>query len=128
MQQGLAAFVREAKVSSPAIRSGLFVHFRGHFVLLALLVGCGTEIDRLQVDPTPRPAQPVSAVRILLDEPRQPYQSIALIEARGEEGSSLEQLTKRLVLEAARMGGDAILVNGKAGKQGLLARVIVFTK
>jgi hypothetical protein len=116
-------------MSSPAVNRGLGVLARGQLaILLLLLTACGPEIDRLQVDPTPRPAQPVSAVQILLDEPRRPYQSIALIEARGGDVVSLTKLTRRLALEAARLGGDALLVSGRAGKDGLQARVIVFQK
>lgn len=101
---------------------------RGHWAaLLLLLTACGPGIDRLQVDPTPRAPQPVSSIQVLLDEPDRPYRSIALVEARGED-ASLKSLTRSLAREAARLGGDAVVVSGAAGKKGLLARVIVFTK
>ena len=97
-------------------------------LLVALLAGCGPAIDRLQIDPAPRPARAVTEVRVLLDEPTQPYRSIALLEAKGAGASSLSELTASLTIEAARLGGDAILLGGRAGKDGLLARVIVFSR
>lgn len=97
-------------------------------LLVALLAGCGPAIDRLQIDPAPRPARPLTEVRVLLDEPTQPYRSIALLEAKGAGASSLSELTASLTIEAARLGGDAILLGGRAGKDGLLARVIVFSR
>jgi hypothetical protein len=100
----------------------------GALLLVALLAGCGPSLDRLQIDPTPRPARAVSEVQVLLDEPTQPYRSIALIEATTVGSADLSLLADRLKEEAARLGGDAVLVSGRAGKSGLLGRVIVFTR
>ena len=84
---------------------------RAAILIPLVLAGCG-------------PAQ----VQVLLDEPREPFQSIALVEAAGGDFPSLDRFTQRLRKEAARLGADAILIVGRAGKSGLLGRAIVFTR
>jgi len=96
-------------------------------LLLVLFTACGPGIDTLRLDPAPRPERPASEIRVLVDEPHRPFTSIALVEAQGGNFPTLERLTRRLQEEAALLGGDAIIVGGRAGKTGLLARVIVFT-
>jgi hypothetical protein len=91
-----------------------------------LLIGCAPNVDVLYLQYNPRPERPVSEVQILVDEPARPYQSIALVEVQGGIEADLRTWTKHLVSTAARLGGDAVLVMGRAGKEGLLARVIVF--
>jgi hypothetical protein len=67
-------------------------------------------------------------IQVFLDEPRQLYTSIALVEARGGVSTSLEGLTRSIQKQAAHLGGDAIILVGRAGKDGLLARVIVLAR
>lgn len=82
--------------------------------LLALLPAC-THAHVLQVEPTPLPFHAREAVPILLDEPKQPYRSIALVEVTGELGASLQRMGRRLATEAAKLGGDAVLVTKRTG-------------
>src|ERR1043166_557463 len=79
------------------------------FGLLSLLTAC-TSAAVLRIEPTPRPVQTRAAVPVLLDEPTQPYRSIALIEVTSEWDASLDRLGRRLATEAAKLGGDAVLV------------------
>ena len=85
--------------------------------LLVLLPAC-THAHVLQIAPAPVRAQAGEAVPILLDEPAQPYRSIALVEVSGELGASLERLGHRLATEAARLGGDAVLVTHRSAVSG----------
>jgi hypothetical protein len=79
------------------------------FAVIALLTAC-TRADVLRVDPSPRPVPVSRTVPVLLDEPSRPYRSIALIEVAGSWGASLDRMGRRLAAEAAKLGGDAVLV------------------
>ena len=97
-------------------------------LLIPLALGaCAPGVDVLQLEPSPRAPRDPAQVQVLLDEPRAPFQSIALVEAAGGDFGDLNKWTRRLREEAARLGADAILVVGRAGKNGLLGRAIVFT-
>jgi hypothetical protein len=85
--------------------------------LLALLPAC-THAHVLQIEPTPLPFHAREAVPILLDEPKQPYRSIALVEVTGELGASLQRMGRRLASEAAKLGGDAVLVTHRSAVSG----------
>jgi hypothetical protein len=89
---------------------------RRSLVLLFLLSAC-TSADVLRVDRTPRPVVADRKVPILLDEPTQPYSSIALIEVSGS-WASLERLGRRLSAEAAKLGGDAVLLTRRSAHSG----------
>jgi hypothetical protein len=91
-----------------------------------LLIGCAPNVDVLQLQPAPHAEREVSEVQVLLDEPTRPYQSIALVEVKGGDPSNLRVWAKHLRLEAARLGGDAVVLMGHAGKEGFLGRVIIF--
>jgi hypothetical protein len=98
------------------------------FGLLSLLTAC-TSADVLRIEPTPRPVQTRAAVPVLLDEPTQPYRSIALIEVTSEWDASLDRLGRRLATEAAKLGGDAVLVvprSAPSSKSRLIGKVIVY--
>jgi len=73
--------------------------------IVAALGAC-TGAEVLRVDSSPRPATE-GTVPILLDEPTAGYHSIALIEVKGP---TLKLMAKRLTLEAAKLGGDAVLL------------------
>ena len=85
---------------------------------LAILVACASA-DVLILDPTPRPARIADSVIVLLEEPAQPYQTIALIEV-GDQGwgLSLESLAKKLRKEAAKLGGHAVMIGTPSTESG----------
>ena len=101
---------------------------RAALLIPLALAGCASGVDVLQVEPSPRAPRDPAQVQVLLDEPKEPFQSIALVEAAGGDFGDLNKWTRRLRDEAARLGADAILVVGRAGKNGLLGRAIVFTR
>jgi len=99
-------------------------------VLALLLAGCSPVSDVVRLDPTPRAQRLPADVQVLASDPRQPYREIALVEVSGGVLPSLSTLTRALREEAARLGGDAVVIMGRSeGRSkgpGLLARVIVF--
>lgn len=79
-----------------------------------LVCACATA-QVLKLDATPRPARPVDSVAILVDEPKQQYQSIALIEVSDESwGLSLTELANKMKSTAAKLGGDAVILGTQA--------------
>ncbi|HEX9610815.1 MAG TPA: hypothetical protein VF978_02925 [Gemmatimonadales bacterium] len=115
--------------------------FPSRVVPLALVLtawGC-VRADILRLDAAPRPQTQPAVVRVLGDEPRQPYEVLAIITVRsGYVG--LEGLRERLVKEAALLGGDAVLLGtgslsrvGTGGEYGgtvlqLSGKAIVFKR
>ena len=99
-------------------------------ILALLLAGCSPVSEVVQLDLTPRPQRLPAEVQLLASDPRQPYREIALVEVSGGALPSLSTLTRVLREEAARLGGDAVVImgryEGKPKGSGLLARVIVF--
>ncbi|MFN0182142.1 MAG: hypothetical protein ACKVZ0_25335 [Gemmatimonadales bacterium] len=80
-----------------------------------VLLGC-TSADILRVDLTPRSATSAS-VPLLLEDPAEPYQSIALVEVSGQwMGASLQRLGRRLSSEAAKLGGDAVILTRRVAQ------------
>jgi len=68
-----------------------------------------TNVERL--DYSMRPAQSPNSVRILVEQPLQPYKVIAVIESSGKSVfDSFEDLRQEMISEAAKLGGDAVLV------------------
>ncbi len=95
--------------------------FLSRIVPLAVVlgtIGC-TSADVLRLDQTLRPRTHPDSVRLIAQEPQQPYTVIALISVRPVSVfGSQEDARKRLLKEAARLGGDAVLLGG-----GSLTRV-----
>lgn len=96
---------------------------------------CLYRTDILRLEPTPRPATRVESVRVLGQEPEQRYKVIAFVSVRPDLAfhASVERLTRRLAREAAKLGGDAVLLGtesfGRAGEQRqLTGKVIVFDR
>lgn len=99
--------------------------------------GC-VRADILRLDAAPRPQTQPAVVRVLGDEPRQPYEVLAIVTVRGGH-RGLEGLRERLVKEAALLGADAVLLGtgsltrvGTGGDGGtilqLSGKVIVFNR
>jgi hypothetical protein len=118
--------------------------FLSRVVPLALLfgtIGCTTRADVLRLDPMPRPQTHPDSIRLLAQEPQQPYTVIALLSVRVDPFlGSQDDGRKRLLKEAARLGGDAVLLGagsltrvGTGGEYGgsqllLTGKVIVFDR
>jgi len=86
----------------------------------------------LRLEPTPRPPTPVESVRVLGQEPEQPFTVIAFVSVSPDMAmrASNERLARRLAREAAKLGGDAVLLDTDSFSQpGILTgKVIVFDR
>ena len=80
---------------------------------VVLSIGCA-RVDVFEVSPRLRPATHPDSVRFLAQEPTQPYTVIALVTVMATQRIARKYLLK----EAARLGGDAILLGA-----GSLTRV-----
>jgi hypothetical protein len=117
--------------------------FPSRVVLLVVIlgtIGC-TRADVFRLDQTLRPQTYPDAVRLIAQEPQQPYTVIALVSVRPDPVfGSQDDARKRLLKEAARLGGDAVLLGagsltrvGTGGESGgsqllLTGKVIVFDR
>jgi len=87
-------------------------------VTFAFLLACASA-DVLVLDPTARPARLPDSVTVLLEEPARSYQAIALIEVSDQSwGLSLESLAKKMRTEAAKLGGDAVIIGSQSTESG----------
>lgn len=73
-------------------------------------VGCiNTSVQRL--DQAVRPARSPDSVALLRETPRRPYTVIAVVESTGETlFDSFDDLRNEMIVEAAKLGGDALIV------------------
>jgi hypothetical protein len=78
-----------------------------------LAVGCiSTNVQRL--DDATRPARSPDSLTVLLEEPQQPYTVIAVIESKAETVfDSFADLREEIIAEAARLGGEALIVGAE---------------
>lgn len=101
------------------------------------LVAC-TSADILRLDPTPRPATNPASIQLIGREPARPYKVIAIVSAQsgGPGTGGAERARGRLLKEAARLGGHAILFDtnsltriggDESERQQLTGKVIVYT-
>ena len=81
---------------------------------LVLTAGCvSTTVQRL--DDAVRPPRAPEAVTVLLEAPEQSFTVIAIIESRGKSAfDSFDEMRDDMVAEAARLGGDALIVGPEA--------------
>jgi hypothetical protein len=100
-------------------------------LLLGLLAACGVGADVLRLDEVPRPQTLPDSVKLLAKEPTEPYAVIALISVTSAD-RGVDALRKRLLEEAARLGGHAVLFDSESLARGeehrLSAKVIVFDR
>ncbi len=106
-------------------------------------VGCiSTNVQRL--DHAARPARSPDSVTVLLEKPQQPYTVIAVIESNSETVfDSFDDLRKEMIAEAARLGGEALILGPestdsqfiftgiamiKSDKRNLTGEVIVYDR
>jgi hypothetical protein len=92
--------------------------FRITIAMAALLCSC-VSADVLRLDNTIRPPTDLTAVELLLEEPSREYVAIALINVTDQGwGMRLDDLRKRLVSEAAKLGGDAVILSHQEDASG----------
>ena len=79
-----------------------------------LALGCvNTSVQ--QLDHTVRQVRSVDSVGLLLEKPEQPYTVIAVIDAKtGTVFDSFDDLREEIVAEAARLGGEAVILGSES--------------
>jgi hypothetical protein len=91
-----------------------------------------TTADILMLDTSLRPQTSPQSIRLIAQEPARPFAVVAIVSARGDIISARQ----RLIKEAARLGGHAVLldngsltrIGGDEGtEQQITGKVIVFT-
>ncbi len=107
-----------------------------HLAALLGALAC-TSADILRLDPIPRPQTNPASIQLIAQEPTRPYKVIAIVSAQSMGlGDGANQARARLVKEAARLGGHAVLFDANSltrigGDQSerpqLTGKVIVFT-
>ena len=84
-----------------------------------LVAGCATTADVMRVDNAIRAASNPEDVRVYLEEPRQPYTTIALVEISDQGWDlGLEDLKAAMIREAAKLGGDGVIVGTETRSAG----------
>ena len=104
-------------------------------------IGCTTSADVMRLDQALRPETRPDSVHLIAQEPEQRYTVIALVSVRSDPVlGSQDGARRRLLKEAARLGGDAVLLGagsltrvGTGGEYGgsqllLTGKVIVFDR
>jgi hypothetical protein len=80
--------------------------------LVCLLAGGCVSTNVQRFDDTVRPAREPGAVEVLTETPERRYTVIAVIEAKsGAVFDSFDDLRKEMREEAARLGGDAVILS-----------------
>lgn len=113
--------------------------FLSRVVPLAVILaaaGCNSPTV-LRLDTTPRPQTSPDAIQLIAQEPQQPYTVIAIVSV-SSRGWPFEGVPRnRLLKEAARLGGDAVLLDNasltviggdESRQQQLTGKVIVFKR
>ena len=80
--------------------------------------GCATA-DVMRLDSEVRPPKSPAAVQLLLEQPSMAYTAIALVEVSAQGwGLKLETLRTKLVAEAAKLGGEAVILSRRTSNAG----------
>lgn len=112
---------------------------RRHYAIsLAVLMSSATlaaaciKAEVVRLDDQVRPEKPPGSVQLLGQEPTEPYLVIAIVSVRsGDRG--IDALKERLVQEAARLGGEAVILDTASlqrdeSQRLLTGKVIVFER
>ena len=101
-------------------------------VLLAASACHAYHTNTLRLEPTVRSPTPVESVRVLGQEPQQPFTVIAFVSVSPDWAirAGNERLARRLAREAAKLGGDAVLLGTDSFTHAgvLTGKVIVFDR
>jgi hypothetical protein len=101
---------------------------------LSVLLGAlaCTTVDILMLDTSLRPQTSPQSIRLIAQEPTRPFAVVAIVSAHGD----METARQRLIKEAARLGGHAVLLDNssltripdrESTEQQITGKVIVFT-
>lgn len=89
-------------------------------VLCLLAFGC-VKVNVQQWDEIERPIREPESISVLLAEPEEPYTVIAVIESSFDGAfKGFDDLREELILEAARLGGDAVILGPESKKSGVM--------
>ena len=100
-------------------------------VLLAASACHAYHTNTLRLEPTVRSPTRVDSVRVLGQEPQQPFTVIAFVSVSPNwVRAGNERLARRLAREAAKLGGDAVLLGTDSFTHSgvLTGKVIVFDR
>lgn len=90
-----------------------------HALLVSLslaVVGC-VSLNVQRLDEVVRPAQPVDSLMVLDEQPDEPYTVIAVVESSVDGAlKGFDDLRREMVSEAARLGGDALILGSESKK------------
>lgn len=79
-----------------------------------LALGC-VNMSVQQLSQAVRPARSVDSVSLLLEKPEQPYTVIAVIDANtGTVFDSFDDLREEILAEAAKLGGEAVILGSES--------------
>lgn len=86
------------------------------FCVCVLAVGCvSLKVNRL--DEVARPPQPAESVAVLSEQPDQPYTVIAVLDSKVDGAlRGFDDLRRKMIGEAAQLGGDALILGPEAKK------------
>ena len=111
-------------------------------VILAVASSCTplitpSVVGKMVLDGTIRPTKNASDIEVLLEIPTKGFKDIVIIEMSDDGlGLGLETIKKSFAIEAAKLGGDAVIVSRKkdvmlfsstGNKNSYEGRVIVYT-
>jgi hypothetical protein len=97
---------------------------------IAFLLAACIKVDVVTVDPQPRAERQPESIRVLGQEPDEPYSVVAIVSV-SSRNRGLDALRARLLEEAARLGGDAVLLDTaslerEGSHRQITGKVIVF--
>ena len=85
-----------------------------------LVVGC-VSLKAQRLDEVVRPARTPESVAVLAEEPDQPYTVIAVVESSYDGAlKGFDDLRWEMIAEAARLGGDAVILGPETKKTGVI--------
>ena len=81
-------------------------------------LGCATT-DVMRTDDNRRPPTAKTDVKVFVEEPSDPYTTVAIVQASDQGwGLSLEVLKRKMVERAAALGGDAVILGQQSAQPG----------
>lgn len=90
-------------------------------LVVALLLASCVRAEVRRLDEAPRPERPPDAVELLFEAPDRPYTVIAVVESRTDAVfRDFDDLRVRLRAEAAKLGGDAVILGDETSDGTLL--------